>query len=220
MEASNQMDDFFSRVESREHPWPAGRPDLHWHVLFSTDKVRTALTGPYAELTHRPGLAPVPPEWLHMTVLHSGPAAEATDTEIRQIIDGVRGRTRDLAPFEMTFAQPSPGNVAIECLGHPGPPARALWEMTWQQTSQVVGDRWPRIPGIYYPHLSLAYAAGPKAAQVDRSALKAWICDHGRGEVTLRAERLVYVAQSHDQHRITWQVLEEIPLGHRAPISN
>lgn len=213
------MDDFFTTVESREHAWPAGRADLHWHVLFSTDEVRAALTDPYAELTHRPGLEPVPPEWLHMTVLHSGPAAEATGAEIKQIIDGVRAGARGLAPFEVTFAQPAAGNVAIECLGQPGPPARALWEMTWQQTHQVVDDRWPRIPGIYYPHISLAYAAGPKALEVDRSTLKVWLSDHGRGEVTLRAERLVYVAQSHDRHRITWEVLEEIPLGHEAPIS-
>lgn len=207
------MDDFFARVENREHAWPAGRADLHWHVLFDTEQVREMLTDPYRELTHRPGIAPVAPEWLHMTVLHSGPRADATDEEITQIVDRVRARAADVEPFEVTFAQPSPGNVAIECLGRPGAPARALWEMTWQQTRAVVGDRWPLVPGPYWPHVSLGYAAGPDAAGVDRTLLKVWLSDHGRGEVTLRADRLAVVAQYHTRREILWTVLEEIPLG-------
>ncbi|MBO2461517.1 2'-5' RNA ligase family protein [Actinomadura violacea] len=208
------MDDFFAGVESRKDAWPAGRADLHWHVLFDTEQVRTALTDPYTELTHRPGIEPVAPEWLHMTVLHSGPQDDASAVEIARIIEGVRVCAADIDPFTVTFSQPSPGNVAIECLGRPGPPARALWEMTWQQTRAVVGDRWPWIPGTYWPHVSLGYAAGPEAAGVDRAALKAWLSDHGRGEVTLRADRLVYVGQYHDRREIRWSVLAEIPLGH------
>lgn len=63
------MKNFFQGVETRTHPWPAGRPDLHWHVLFDEDAVRSGVTDPYHGLTHQEGIEPVPPGWVHMTVL-------------------------------------------------------------------------------------------------------------------------------------------------------
>lgn len=106
---------------------PAGRRDLHWHTLFPVEAVRHTLTGPYTGLMHRPGVEPVHPQWLHMTVLHAGPRDDATAAEISQITDRVRVRAADIAPLEVTFAQPAVETVASECLGRPGAPARALW---------------------------------------------------------------------------------------------
>lgn len=206
------MDDFFQRVEGRQHAWPAGRRDLHWHVLFPVDEVRRKLTKPYQGLSHRAGIEPVAPEWAHMTVLHSGPEDEATAAEISQITDRISKHARRIAPFDVTFAQPAVGNVAIECLGRPGTPARALWEATWSATHAVVGERWPRIPANYYPHISLGYATAA-AEKADREAMKVWLSDHGQGEVTLRAQRLVFVAQWHDRRRILWDTLADLPLG-------
>ncbi|MBO8189241.1 2'-5' RNA ligase family protein [Streptomyces spirodelae] len=206
------MEDFFAAVESRVHAWPAGRADLHWHALFDTEEVRRCLTESYEGLTHRPGLEPVEPEWVHMTVLHSGPHTEATAQELAGITERVRKAAADIEPFDVTFALPTIGSTAVECVGRPGPPARRLWEETWQATRAVVGDRWPLIPKTYHPHVTLAYGTA-RAAAADRAQMKAWLSDHGRGEVVLRASALTLVAQSHDRRRITWEVLETVPLG-------
>ncbi|MFF2941255.1 hypothetical protein ACFVSQ_15580 [Streptomyces niveus] len=40
------MDDFFAKVMGRTHAWPAGRRDLHWHLLPSKEEAE-ALTEPY-----------------------------------------------------------------------------------------------------------------------------------------------------------------------------
>lgn len=209
---TSEMQNFFRQVETRAHAWPAGRRDLHWHVLFEPEDVQKKLTGPYRGLTHRPGIEPVAPEWLHMTVLHSGPAEESSDQELADITARVRQACGEIAPFDVTFSPPSVGNVAIECLGRPGPPARRLWQLTHQATVDVVGDRWPLIPASYYPHTSLGYGT-QEAEQADRTEMKIWLSDHGHGEVTLRATQLSLVSQWHDRRRIMWDHLNDIPFG-------
>ncbi|WP_405087386.1 hypothetical protein [Microbispora sp. NBC_01389] len=73
------MDDFYAEVESREYPWPPGRADLHVHILFDPDVIEKALVEPYRAVTHRPGLAPVSAQWVHMTLLHGGPGTLAPE---------------------------------------------------------------------------------------------------------------------------------------------
>ncbi|EDY52232.1 hypothetical protein SSCG_05226 [Streptomyces clavuligerus] len=45
--------DFFAGVGRRQHPWPAGRADLHWHLLagarlrpYRPRPIRPSPTGP------------------------------------------------------------------------------------------------------------------------------------------------------------------------------
>jgi 2'-5' RNA ligase len=170
------VDDFFAAVETRTHPWPAGRSDLHWHLLPPTvEQGRAALQDGYRELLDHPGMEMVMPRWLHVTVLHSGPAQDATEQEIDDIVSSVREEVRaaGTGPVELTFARPSVGTVAIERAARPGAAARRLWEATWTATCRVVGQgRWPLIPQVYYPHSTLAYG-GADAAWADRRLLKA-----------------------------------------------
>ncbi|MFJ1751200.1 2'-5' RNA ligase family protein [Streptomyces sp. NPDC088116] len=206
------MKNFFAEVTSRTHSWPEGRRDLHWHVLPDRRAVREQLVEPYAELTHMPGLEPVAPEWLHTTILHSGPEDSATDTEIARIVTLVRERVAEVAPFELTFNPPAVGRVGLECTARPGAPARRLWEIAWQATTEVAGSRWPLIPDRHYAHASLAYA-GPDAARADRKAMKIWLSDHGPGLVTLPVTALSLVSQWHDGRRIMWDHITDVPLG-------
>jgi hypothetical protein len=117
------MQSFFARVESRVHPWLAGRRDLHWHLLPKPQIAHEHLVKPYAELTQHPGLVPVPAEWLHVTVLHSGPQYDASDQEIQEITTRVREAVANTGPIRLTFARPAIGNVAVECSASDLPPA-------------------------------------------------------------------------------------------------
>lgn len=206
------MENFFTALEQRENPWPPGRRDLHWHLLPDTDLVREQLVDPYADLTRMNGLEPVAAQWLHVTLLHSGPVTEATDAEVEQITQLVRERAAQIAPFDLTFLPPAVGRMVLECIASPREPALRLWEMIWQATTDVVGDRWPRIPARFYPHASIAYA-GPSAAKADRKAMKIWLSDHAPRPVTLPATQLSLVAQWHDGRRIIWDHLTDVPLG-------
>ncbi|GAA3163753.1 2'-5' RNA ligase family protein [Streptomyces ramulosus] len=206
------MEDFFDRVENRTHAWPPGRKDLHWLILPETDFARTRLYEPYRELAEQPGLHPVRPEWMHITLLHMGPQDTATPSETDQLIAEVTQRAADVAPYDLTLSRPDIGTVAIESKGHPGAPHRALWEMTWQATRAAVGDRWPRIPTVSYPHLAHAYA-GAEAHLADRSALKVLLSDLPGDPVTVPVATLTLVAEWHDRREIRWDRLAEVPLG-------
>ncbi|MCZ7430109.1 2'-5' RNA ligase family protein [Streptomyces sp. WMMC1477] len=211
-DAGRGIEDFFTRVETRHHAWPAGRADLHWHLLFDTDAVERRLVAPYREITHQPGLAAVPARWAHLTVLHGGPVDAYRDGEIEAITEHVRAAAAGLAPFDLVVDRPTVGRVALECPARPGAPARRLWELTAAADTEVTGGRFPLIPDGYAPHLTLAYGiAGDQRA--DRLAIKAALSDHPGEPVTLRADRLALVAQSHNRRHITWTPLATVPLG-------
>ncbi|MFJ4972704.1 2'-5' RNA ligase family protein [Streptomyces sp. NPDC088755] len=206
------MDNFFDRVEGRAHAWPPGRKDLHWLIVPGEAFARPRLYDPYRELAGHPGLFPVQPEWMHVTLLHMGPQDTATTSEIDQLAAAVTERARSIAPFDLTLSRPDIGTVAIESKGYPGAPHRALWEMTWQATRAVVGDRWPWIPTTSYPHLSHAYA-GAEGHLADRDALKVLLSDLPGEPVTLPVTTLSLVAEWHDRRELKWDVLAEVPLG-------
>ncbi|MDX3024985.1 2'-5' RNA ligase family protein [Streptomyces acidiscabies] len=207
------MDNFFARVTSREHAWPAGRRDLHWHLLPSPDEA-AALTEPYREVTRTPGLNPVAAEWLHVTVLHAGPQSDSSDAEVAAMVDQVSAAAAEVDPFALTLYPPAVGTVALECAGRPGAPARRLWELTAAATREVMGEeRFALIPAVYYPHASVAYA-GPEAHLADRTALKVALSDVEAGPVTVQAHTLSLVAQWHDgRSQIVWEHLASVPLG-------
>lgn len=208
------MEDFFARVEGRVHAWPPGRKDLHWLIVPGEDFARTHLYEPYRELAEQPGLYPVQPEWMHVTLLHMGPQNSASPDEIDQLAAEVTKRAGSVAPFDLTLSRPDIGTVAIEAKGYPGAPHRALAEMTWQATHTVVGDRWPRIPlaTASYPHLSHAYA-GAEGHLADRGALKVVLSDLPGESVILPVTTLTLVAEWHDRREIRWDVLAEVKLG-------
>lgn len=206
------MEDFFAKVESRSHPWPEGRRDLHWLIIPPESLAREFLYEPYRSLAERPGLCPVRPQWMHITVLHAGPQDSASAAEISRLVEEVAKRAAAHTPFEVTLSRPDIGTMAIESKGWPGAPHRALWDMTWQAQQAVVGERWPQIPAVSYPHLTHAYA-GPGGHLADRSVLKAALSDLPGEPVILPVATLTLVAEWHDHREITWDVLAEVPLG-------
>lgn len=205
------INDFFHTVETRQHAWPHARADLHWHLLFSEQDIREKLVEPYREITHRPGLTPVPPRWVHCTVLHGGPVDQYHPSEITQIIERVTNECQTIRSFDLTFDRPSAGTVAVECAARPGAPARQLWELTARADADITGSRFPLIPTVYAPHVSLAYGtAGPTRA--DRRELKAALSDQPGESIVLRANRLCLVAQSHNRRHITWTPIAQVDL--------
>lgn len=208
------MKDFFEGVETRPGgPWPAFRRDLHWHLLPpDSEQASTTLVGPYTDLVDRPGLHMVPPEWLHVTVLHAGPRTEATAEEIARITDRVREAVAGTGPVTLTFSRPAVGATGIGRDARPGKAARRLWEATWDATVAVVGERWNLVPKTYTPHVTIAYA-GRDADRADRAHLTSILSDIDAGEVTMTFPALTLVSQWHTHENIVWEPLATIPLG-------
>jgi 2'-5' RNA ligase len=199
------LESFFASIQGR---WPAGRVDYHWHVLPDTSITAAQLHAPYRELTHRPGIAPVAPQRMHVTLLHVGPFADITVAEMTAITHGVRERCRTIAAFDLTFDRPDVGSVAVECLARPGRPAEELWRITAEESRAVLGDRFPTVLDHYYAHASIGYATG----SVDQRPMRAWLTDHDIPPATVPVSRISLVAQSHNGQRITWNHILDIPL--------
>lgn len=118
------MDDFFATIDDR---WPAGRQDLHWHVLPGTELMRDRISRQYSELIDRPGLAPVRPEFMHVTVQHLAPVDEITEQELIQIVTKVRQSCAVIAPFASMIGRAQAWEHGVVCPLRPGYLLTALW---------------------------------------------------------------------------------------------
>jgi 2'-5' RNA ligase len=199
------MEDFFAGVTSR---WPAGREDCCWHVLPGPGPLPSRLAGQYQELVHWPGLAPVSPEWMHVTVQHLLPAAEVSGAELSRMVRLVQGRCRGIAPFAVTVSRADAWETSVVCPVRPAYLLRFLRQVITDVSHDVTEGRFSASGPAYCPHLTLAYAV----AQVDQEPVRAWIADCEAAEETLDVTSLVLVAQRHDHHEITWRVIDEVML--------
>ena len=204
------MEDFFAGVADR---WPPGQQDYHWHVLPGPAAVADYLCGQYKELTHRPGLTPVPGQWMHITVQHFAPVSQVSTAQIEQITALVRERCAGIAPFAITAGRAEAWNTGVVCPVRPGTALRHLWQLTTSAAAQVTAAAFETRPRVYHPHLCLAYAYD----HVDHELLRAWLSDSTATEVALPVTRLTLVAQQHDRRQITWRLIHEIPLTASTP---
>lgn len=101
-------------------PWPTNETSRQCPGHHSgTERSELEPTAPYRELTHRPGLVPVPVQWIHTTVMHGGPVDQYTDSEITTIVDRVGEACATIAPVDLIYDRPSVGTVAVECAARP-----------------------------------------------------------------------------------------------------
>ncbi|MEU6406201.1 2'-5' RNA ligase family protein [Streptomyces sp. NPDC046985] len=199
------MENFFERVTPF---WPAGRRDLHWHIL-PTPAEAEALAAPYQEIT-APGLRRVPVEWMHCTLLHAIGLSRST-VDIAALLDDVRSAAQHVEPVVLTFDRPAVSAVGVEISGWPGAPFTTLVD--------IVTAAMDRTGAVYkpgpsrYPHISLGYTStGAEALNaVTLKTALASIDQPLSGNVL--ANRLHLVEQWHDGGRIVWTPIAEVPLG-------
>src|SRR5260370_9148288 len=110
------MEVFFAPIAGR---WPPGREDYHWHVLPGTELARQRLARPYGDLTSQPGLAPVRPEYMHITVQHIGPVHDITPDELAEIAGRARAGSGGVASFPLTAGPAAACAQGIVCPTRP-----------------------------------------------------------------------------------------------------
>lgn len=164
------MEDFFATIADR---WPADREDYHWHVVPGSELLRDRISRPYSEITHHPGLAPVGPAYLHITIQHLAAVSQVTDVELGQIVKLVRERCAAFAPFAVTAGRAEAWEHGIVCPIRPGYLLASLWQATTSAASEVTGSRLEIRPAVFHPHMALAYAT----EHVDQAAVRAWLAD-------------------------------------------
>jgi hypothetical protein len=200
------VEDCFAGVAER---WPAGREEYRWVVLPGSAADRERLAGSFGELTERPGLIPVRPEWMHVAVQRLGPPSGMTGPELARMSRLVQGRCGGIAPFTVTVGRAEAWEAGVVCPVRPG----YLLRFLRQVIAEVAGARPGPDPPAYCPRLTLALAV----AHVGQGPVRAWISDCDAPEAELQVARLVLVAQQHDRREITWRVIDEVALSGSTP---
>lgn len=199
------MESFFERVGRF---WPAGRRDLHWHILPTPDEA-SALTTPYKGLAP-PGLQSVPVDGMHCTLLHAV-GLSSTDVDTDTLLKEVGSYAQTVQPFTLTFDRPAVGNVAVEISGWPGRPFTEIVDALTQLTFRT-GAAFKAAPSRY-PHMSIAYTSDG-AADVNRVDLRATLASiEGPLSGTVCVDRLHLVEQWHDGAHLMWHPIAEVPLA-------
>ncbi|MFF4756380.1 2'-5' RNA ligase family protein [Streptomyces sp. NPDC001270] len=199
------MENFYARVGRF---WPAGRRDLHWHILPTPQEAR-ALAAPYKGLA-RPGLPGVPEQWMHCTLLHAVGLGRG-DVDTDALLADAAEYARTVRPFTLTFDRPSIGVMAVEIGGWPRQPFTEIVDALTQATART-GSSFKAAPSRY-PHVSVAYASDG-AGDIEAVALKAALADIEEPlTATVNVDRLHLVEQWHDGTHITWRPIAEVPLA-------
>ncbi|MGW2112381.1 2'-5' RNA ligase family protein [Streptomyces sp. NPDC001948] len=201
------MENFFARVG---RVWPAGRRDLHWHIL-PTPAEAGAIAAPYKGLVAPQGLASVPVDGMHCTLMHAV-GLDADDVDTDALLKEVGDYARSVRPFALTFDRPAVGAVAVEISGWPGRVFTEIVDAVTQATARSTGAVFRHAPSRY-PHMSLAYTTDG-AEDVDAGTLRAALADIEQPlSGTVLADRIHLVEQWHDGKHIMWEPIATVPLA-------
>jgi 2'-5' RNA ligase len=152
----------------RDHWWPRpgwrpGRIMLTWHLTFENAPDLHDLVREYhGALGHLPGLSPVPPEWLHLTIQGVGYDDEVTPTDVDAVVQSVRQELQALPRFDLTFGRPIVFGEAIAIRPEPAEPLQRLLTAIRDGIAGALGaDAVPTGPEQskgFHPHVSIAYS--------------------------------------------------------------
>ncbi|MET9656779.1 hypothetical protein [Streptomyces sp. NPDC006510] len=201
------MESFFARVG---RVWPAGRRDLHWHIL-PTSAEAGAIAAPYKGLAAPRGLASVPVDGMHCTLMHAV-GLGVDDVDMDALLKEIGDYARTVEPFALTFDRPAVGAVAVEISGWPGRVFTEIVDAVTQATARSTDAAFKASPSRY-PHMSLAYTSDG-AEDVDAVTLKAGLADIEQPlSGAVLADRIHLVEQWHDGRHIMWEPVATVPLA-------
>lgn len=221
-----------------KHRVQIGRTDWNFNFLFDGQPQVAELANQYAPILQHSGLhKPVPPEWLHATLLRIGFLEDFTEAEMLAVANKLESKLADFTMQELILGK-------RWWLWNGGPvlsitPQKQLHEIyrhLLASLEEVVGqDRLPEmsIPGSirygtlinrfariigwnrltvrlqFIPHVTLAY---PKTYK-DHSSLRKQIKAHPINGVPIHIHRVALIKQRIVDDYYAWEVIKDVPIG-------
>lgn len=145
--------------------WREDRSFYTWHLTFAGDPAVARLFCAYeAVVASMPGIAPVPLEWLHLTLQGVGFADRVEPGELRAITEAAESRLERFSPVDVTIG---PAVVDPETVQLPVTPAEPLQRLR-NTIRAAIADVWgpdavPELPALN-PHITLGYFTTPAPA--------------------------------------------------------
>lgn len=180
---------------------------LMWPVALGADRTVTELAGQaHRRIAGIPGLDLVPPRWLHLTTLTSGPADDISPGPLAAMIEEAQYLLAAIGPITITLGRVLYHPRAVMLDAGPAGPFEPVIEAI-QTATRHAGSSTALYHDPWRPHITLAYSNAIRPAAPVIRAL-------GRSlparEVTIRSVSLV--TQSPGQ-RWTWDLVADLPLA-------
>jgi 2'-5' RNA ligase len=190
--------------------WRPGRSFYTWHIVFPNDPVLLDLHAEYQRLVEAlPGITPVSPQWLHLTMQGIGFADKVPQADLDPIVEAARRRLEHFRPFEIRIG---PAVVDAESLQLPVTPVDRMRRLRAELRAAVT-DVWgrdsvPELPELD-PHISLGYWNEVAPAEPLRQRVNA--LGGGLAKTELTSVALINLNRDHNQYE--WTTYARIPLG-------
>jgi 2'-5' RNA ligase len=195
-----------------EHAAVKGRTGWAFSVLFTDQPQVAEMAQRYAEVLQHPGLyPPLPPQWLHATILAVGPTDAYTEQEMSAVADALAPKLSALPLPEFVFDSwwLWDGNVVLHIT--PGDKFSKIYDFVIEAMESVVGiARTPRSPnGKFLPHTAMAYTR----THASEREIHRLLVDHPIEPATFNATHLSLLKQWPDDGYWAWEVIREIGIG-------
>jgi 2'-5' RNA ligase len=180
---------------------------LMWPVTVGADLAATELASQaHQRLTGIPGLDLVPPRWLHLTTLTTGPADDIAPAALASMIGEAQHLLAAITPITITLGRILYHPRAVMLDAGPAQPFQPVIEAI-HTAARHAGHSAELYHDPWRPHITLAYSNTTQPAAPIIEAL-------GRNlparQITIRSVSLVTQSPS---HRWTWDLIAELPLA-------
>jgi 2'-5' RNA ligase len=190
--------------------WHVGRRFYAWHLTFPGPEaadLRRFAAEYRTVLKPLPGLDLIPDQWLHLTMQGLGFIDEVDSGDVDAIVEAAHARLAGVAPFTLTFDQPTVTPEAVLWEVNPTGPAAVR-----AAVRAAIGDVWATVPEAadgFVAHVSAAYSNsdGPQAAV--REALDRVEA----APATVRIGEAQLIVMHRDNRMYEWTTYASIPLG-------
>lgn len=207
--------------------------------MFDDQPQVAELANRYAPVIRHPGLhKPIPPQWLHATLLRVGFLEDFTEAEMLAVADKLEFKLADIEIPEIILGKRWwlwNGGPALSIT--PEKYLHEIFRHLMNSLEEVVGqDGLPllTIPGVsrygkilntfvgaigrsrlpvslqFKPHVTLAY---PKTYK-DHSSLRKQLEAHPINGVPIRINRVSLIKQQVVDDYYAWEVVKDLPIGH------
>ncbi len=139
--------------------WRPGRASYHWMVLTRPDpQLLGLIQQAQAALSGHPGLDPIAPEGIHLTVSRIGWTDEVSPAQAAQVAAAGTARCAGLRQIDVEVGPLAGSTGAIRFSVSPWHRLLELHSRLRTATMDVLGERAAPALGVFRPHLGIAYS--------------------------------------------------------------
>lgn len=188
-----------------------GQIDWNFNLIFKGDEAVAKMVNEYKPALIHPGLyPPVPPEWLHTTILRVGTTEEFTEDEMLAVAEKVQADIDGLSLPEFSFDSwwMLFGNVIFHI--SPDDEFTKLYDVVTASVASVLGSERASktLHGRYLSHSTFAYA---KTHQNEHEIIEQ-LRNTQIAPARFRAAHMALVKQWPNNGHYEWEVIKQIEL--------